>query len=76
MQVSACTSSRDAVCKPYTLCDARYEYVLRKGSPYDDALCAPKTFCTASSSRSTYEKYPAVDSTSFLVSVFQVALVA
>lgn len=67
MQVSACTTTQDAVCKPYTQCDSRYTYVLRKGNTYHDTLCAPRTFCTAGSSRSMYEKQPAVDSTDFSV---------
>ncbi len=64
-QASSCTPTQDAVCKRYTICDARYEYVLRKGNMYNDAICAPKTLCAASSSRSMYEAAPAVDSPSF-----------
>ena len=55
------------MCKSYTVCDARYEYVLRKGDFDHDTLCAPKTFCTVSSSRTMYELRPAVDSTDFRV---------
>ena len=66
-QASSCTPTQDAVCKPYTLCDARYEYLLRKGNLYNDAICAPKTLCSSSTSRGMYQKVPAVDSVSFYV---------
>lgn len=66
-QVSQCTQTSDAVCKRYTSCDSRYEYVLRKGNDFNDNLCAPKTSCTASSGRSMFEKAPAVDSVQFTV---------
>ena len=63
-QASQCTESEDAVCKEYTLCNPATEYVARKGGWNSDTLCASRTRCTASSSRSMYQRYPAVDSTS------------
>lgn len=62
-QALPCSYTEDSVCREYTQCDPFDEYVVTKGAWDADNVCAPRTRCTASSSRSMYEMMPAVDST-------------
>ena len=64
-QASGCQPEADAVCRPVTQCDPRYQYVKRRANFQNDNVCELKTMCNAFTERGMYEKFPAVDSPNF-----------